>query len=371
MQRGLTAGGSGRGETMSEPDYAPEVETGRDILAAYRERIIRRMALAGVIVLTPFAIDHLVRGSLVLGGAILSVVLILAIDAIALQKGRRPPIPFFVLLFAMAGSIVVSLKQQGMYGALWTYPAVMFCYFALPRQAANIASLGLSVVAAVMTYIYVGSDVTLRFVGSLGLTIIIINIILNIIGQLQKELMDQAITDPLTGAYNRRQMDQSLAEAIERNRRTGAPASILVIDIDHFKKVNDDFGHHVGDKVLKWLVTLITNRSRKLDRLFRMGGEEFVLLLPDTRAGTAMKQAEVLRRLVAESKLIEQRGVTISIGVAEFWPEQTADVWMKAADDALYQAKGQGRNMVVCGSADSDSMPGLAESPDRQFGRAV
>ena len=210
----------------------------------------------------------------------------------------------------------------------------------------------------------------MRFGVTLGLTIVIINIILNIIGKLQKELTDQALTDPLTGAYNRRQMDQSLVEAIERNRRSGAPVSMLVIDIDHFKKVNDDFGHHVGDKVLKGLVALIKSRTRKLDRLFRMGGEEFVLLLPDTRVGSAMKQAEALRKMVSESRLLEQRRVTISIGAAEYWSEQTQEVWMQAADDALYQAKAQGRNTVVCGSADSDSIPGLSESGKR-YGRAL
>ncbi len=210
----------------------------------------------------------------------------------------------------------------------------------------------------------------MRFGVTLGLTIVIINIILNIIGKLQKELTDQALTDPLTGAYNRRQMDQSLVEAIERNRRSGAPVSMLVIDIDHFKKVNDDFGHHVGDKVLKGLVALIKSRTRKLDRLFRMGGEEFVLLLPDTRVGSAMKQAEALRKMVSESRLLEQRPVTISIGAAEYWSEQTQEVWMQAADDALYQAKAQGRNTVVCGSADSDSIPGLSESGKR-YGRAL
>lgn len=355
---------------MSEPDQGAGVKTGRDILAAYRERIMRVMAIAGVIFLTPFAINDLMQERFVLGGAIFAVVMILAIDAIAIQKNRRPPIPFFVLLVPMTGCIALSLMQQGFIGALWCYPAVLFCYFALPRRTANIGSLALSGIAATMSYLYVGGDVTLRFVVSLALTIVIINIILNIIGQLQAELVDQALTDPLTGAFNRRQMDQSILEAIERNRRTGAPVSMLVIDIDHFKKVNDDFGHHVGDKVLKGLVTLITNRSRKLDRLFRMGGEEFVLLLPDTRAGAAMKQAEVLRKLVSEAKLVEQRAVTISIGVAEFWAEQTPEVWMKAADDALYQAKGQGRNTVVCGSADSEAVAGLAEAP-RRFERAL
>ncbi len=355
---------------MSDPETGPGAEPGRDILAAYRERIMRLMAIAGAIFLAPFAINDLVQGRYLLGGAILLVVFILGVDAIAIHRKKRAPFPFGFLLIPMGVSIMLSLKQQGFYGALWTYPAVLFCYFVLPRRAANVGSLTLSVLASATAYIYVGPEITLRFVVSLGLTVVIINIILNIIGQLQRELVGQALTDPLTGAYNRRQMDISLAEAIERNRRTGAPVSILVLDIDHFKRVNDDFGHHVGDKVLKGMVALIKNRSRKLDRLFRMGGEEFLLLLPDTRANAAVKQAEALRKLMSESRLIEQRPVTISIGVAEYWSEQTQEAWMQTADDALYQAKHQGRNRVVCGSADTDSIPGLSESPEKKYGRA-
>ncbi len=349
---------------------APDGHAGRDILAAYRVRIMRPMAIAGVVFLTPFSINDIVQGRTILGAAILAVVLILAASVFALHKGKRPPIPFSFLLVPMAACIGLSLKQQGFYGALWTYPAVMFCYFVLPRRAANLAGVSMSALAATLAYFYVpdGPDVTIRFVVTLGLSIVIINIILNIIGQLQGELLGQALTDPLTGAYNRRQMNLSLADAVERRHRTGAPASLLMIDIDHFKKVNDDFGHAVGDKVLQGLVTLIRNRSRKLDRLFRMGGEEFVLLLPDTRAGAAMKQAETLRKLTSEAALIPARAVTISIGVAEYWPEQTQETWLKTADDALYQAKAQGRNKVVCGSADSDALPGLAES-ERKFSR--
>jgi diguanylate cyclase (GGDEF)-like protein len=300
------------------------------------------------------------------------VVGLLAINVLALHRGNRPPIPFAILLAPVATSIALALIQQGFYGALWTYPAVLFCYFVLPRRMATIGSLGLSLLAAAMAYLYVpgGPEITLRFVVTLGLTIVIVNIILNIVGQLQQELTDQAITDPLTGAFNRRQMDMSLAEAIERKHRTGAPVSILVIDIDHFKKVNDDFGHHVGDQVLKGLVALVRGRSRKLDRLFRMGGEEFLLLLPDTRASAAMKQAESLRRLVSEARLLDQRPVTVSIGVAEYWAEQSKEAWMQAADEGLYAAKNAGRNTVVLGSADSDSIPGLADAGERRYGRA-
>ena len=126
-----------------------------------------------------------------------------------------------------------------------------------------------------------------------------------------------------------------------------APASLVVIDIDHFKRINDELGHDAGDRVLKALVLLIKNRSRRLDRLFRMGGEEFVLLLPDTPGTAAMIQAENLRNRIADAGLLKNRAVTVSMGVAECGHELTQESWLKAADTELYQAKEVGRNRVV------------------------
>lgn len=357
---------------MSEPDSGPEGTPGRDILAAYRERVLRLMAIACGIFVSPFAVYSFLQGYVALGSAAVTVVAILAIDAIAIHFKKRPPIPIALLPVPLAAAISLSVVDQVLYGALWAYPAVLFCYFALPRRTANFCGLTLSALVAVLAYYNLdgGPEIAVRLMVTLGLTIVFVNIVLNILSQLRIELTDQAVTDPLTGALNRRQMDQSLAEAIERNRRSGAPVTILAIDIDHFKRVNDDFGHQVGDKVLKGLVALIKGRTRKLDRLFRMGGEEFLLLLPDTRANAAMKQADALRKLVGESHLIEQRPVTISIGVAEYWAEQSQESWMQAADDALYQAKAAGRNTVMLGSADSESIPGLSEAGEKRYGRA-
>ncbi len=198
----------------------------------------------------------------------------------------------------------------------------------------------------------------MRFVVSLALTIVVVFIITDVIRELQNELLAQAITDPLTGAYNRRQMEFSLDEAVERHLRTNAPASVLLIDIDHFKRINDDMGHDTGDRVLKALVLLIKNRSRKLDRLFRMGGEEFLLYLPDTPAAAAMIQAENLRNRVAEASMAKGRQVTVSIGVADLARDLGRDQWIKLADNALYQAKETGRNRVV------RAEPALAEDDD-------
>ena len=188
----------------------------------------------------------------------------------------------------------------------------------------------------------------LRFAVSLALNITVVSVITRVVADLQHELLDQAATDPLTGALNRRQMETLLGEAIDRRSRSAAPASILLPDIDHFKSVNDRFGHHVGDQVLKNLVTLIKKHVRRLDRVFRTGGEEFLILLNDTKAGAATTHAERLRMLIAEASLTKECPVTVSIGVAECVPNQQIESWIKGADDALYFAKQEGRNRVVC-----------------------
>src|SRR5947209_12284261 len=178
--------------------------------------------------------------------------------------------------------------------------------------------------------------------------IVLANIVLSIILDLHRRLLDQAVVDPLTGVFNRRHMERCLSDAIERLRRNAAPTSLLLIDVDHFKSINDQFGHATGDGVLRCIVSLIQNRSRKLDLLFRIGGEEFMLLLPDTQEAAAAVVAEELRASIAESRLLDDRQLTVSIGVSELQPGESPDTWMKHADDALYEAKKAGRNRVVC-----------------------
>ena len=166
-----------------------------------------------------------------------------------------------------------------------------------------------------------------------------------------RALESEAITDPLTGVFNRRHFDASLVNAVERRGRYGEPASLLVFDIDRFKDVNDALGHSAGDQVLKSLAALVRRRTRKLDVLFRIGGEEFALLMPGTRLPDAMALAEDLRARVAHAPLVDGRRVSVSIGVGEYRDGQTAAEWIADADGALYTAKRRGRNCVAQRSA--------------------
>src|SRR6266513_2080273 len=339
------------------------VETGEDPLAPYRGRILYGLASAAAVCLLPFSVDAVALENKGLGAGILSAFLVLAIDAFAIYLKKSPPIPLILLLIPIAVGTAVSLKVQGFFGALWAYPTVLLFTFGLSRRMGYAGSILLLLIISALVYHYIDLAYTIRIFVTLTLTIVLAYIVLSIIVDLHRRLLDQAIVDPLTGAFNRRHMERCVSDAIERLRRNSAPTSLLLIDVDRFKSINDQFGHAKGDSVLKGIVSLIEKRSRKLDLLFRIGGEEFMLLLPDTQEPAAALVAEDLRASTAESLLLEGWQVTLSTGVAELRPGESPDSWMKHADDALYAAKKAGRNRVVCaGQSVPQSDPVLSDA---------
>ena len=162
-----------------------------------------------------------------------------------------------------------------------------------------------------------------------------------------RALEREVLTDPLTGAFNRRHLDVCLRAAIERRRRAGESACLALFDIDRFKDINDLLGHAAGDAVLKAVVVHIQGRARTLDLLFRTGGEEFALLLSRTDLEAALVVAERLRARIAASRLIFGHVMTVSVGVSELRDGQSPHDWITDADRALYAAKKSGRNQVV------------------------
>lgn len=171
---------------------------------------------------------------------------------------------------------------------------------------------------------------------------------------LQAQLQEQAIHDPLTCLYNRLFLIDNLERELSQAKRSGSVVSVIMTDIDHFKAVNDDYGHLAGDEVLRHFASILKTHARCSDLACRYGGEEFFLVLPDTVLEVARERAEQLRQAVAEQAAqFEGREIpiTASFGVASF----TLDGGMSAidligkADAALYQAKKGGRNRVVCG----------------------
>lgn len=165
--------------------------------------------------------------------------------------------------------------------------------------------------------------------------------------ELEAELSYQARCDKLTDLANRRHCEGILHAETDRSDRYGQPLSALMIDVDHFKKINDERGHAEGDRVLRWIADILRSRVRETDLAGRWGGEEFLVLLPSTPAPKAQRLADELRRAVVEQAEGETDPVTISIGYAGYLRAEGSERFMQRLDRALYAAKGKGRNRVV------------------------
>jgi diguanylate cyclase (GGDEF)-like protein len=168
-----------------------------------------------------------------------------------------------------------------------------------------------------------------------------------------RRLRQLSQTDPLTGLYNRRALMQALEQEMERTRRTGLPTSLIMMDLDHFKQLNDTYGHQYGDEVLRRLGAFLRKNMRRLDIPCRYGGEEFALVLPGTRLPQAVRLAERLRKAMNSSRPGQP---TASFGVAAYngKEELTPSAFLSRADHLLLQAKSRGRNRVC----DADSLGG-------------
>jgi diguanylate cyclase (GGDEF)-like protein len=168
--------------------------------------------------------------------------------------------------------------------------------------------------------------------------------------QAEAALAKMAKSDPLTGLLNRRAMMEHLEYQLTRYPRSGVPFALLLCDLDYFKAVNDAYGHDAGDQVLKSVADRLRHSVRAQDLIARWGGEEFLILLPDTDLNGGLVVAEKLCKYVAANKYLsssEKFQLTLSIGVTVYMPMRTLDDCIKAADDALYEAKHRGRNCVV------------------------
>lgn len=164
--------------------------------------------------------------------------------------------------------------------------------------------------------------------------------------ELNEKLLKMVTIDELTGIYNRRFMIKKIQSEIERFNRNKSRFSIIMLDIDRFKLVNDNFGHNEGDIVLKKIASLIENRIRKTDFLCRWGGEEFIILLPETETSNAVILAENIREEISKTAIGKVGSVTVSLGVSSYIIGDTVDTVVKRADELMYFAKAEGRNCV-------------------------
>lgn len=228
----------------------------------------------------------------------------------------------------------------------WAFPTTTAVYFLVkPREAAFISLVALIALQPIM----IASVASVEQVGIL-VALTLNNIFSYVVARNMQlnahELAQQATRDSLTGAGNRRLFDEKVLELIAMQDRDKTPTSLVILDIDNFKTINDRFGHIRGDEVLINLAGLLRERLRKGDGLYRLGGEEFAIVANQADQAMALGLAEELRELVETSDLVPAMKVTISLGVAECDAADDARTWFEKADAALYQAKNRGRNQT-------------------------
>lgn len=306
------------------------------------------VSLVSVIAIAPFTVYdfYVIKNGMGFLGVI--AILFCTFNAVLCFKGTYSlPLNLFATMPIMAGCSLAAINVWGVTASFWAYPAVLTCYFVLPLHLARLANIVYLAIILPFGWYNLSPDVFARFYAVLISISIFAYLTLKEIALQHAQLHRLSITDVLTGLNNRFLLSDSLENAIFINQCEKAPMSILMLDLDHFKKVNDQYGHDVGDEVLKGFAAIMKANSNSNDILFRLGGEEFLILLHSADENQAIQAAEQIRSHVQKSKLLPEGELSVSIGVCELVCNKHRKDWLKQCDANLYLAKNRGRNKVV------------------------
>ncbi|NQZ23339.1 MAG: GGDEF domain-containing protein [Colwellia sp.] len=292
------------------------------------------------------AIKNYYLGYTPLAAMLLIFVCLAIIDTNALYKGLILPININIVISTLVLTLILTIYCLGVSASVWAYPISIALIYLLPKKSSTIFNFIIFSFVSVFYFLNVDVITASRASFSLFITILFSNLIASHIHKLNQDLIYESVRDPMTGALNRRQLSAYLDTSLANKKRNNINSAILMFDIDHFKNINDTFGHDVGDAVIKKLVDTINKHSRELDILFRFGGEEFILLVQDIDILIIHEVAENLRKRITKECIINNHPVTVSIGISTLHSILSTDMWIKHADTALYKAKNSGRNQV-------------------------
>lgn len=312
--------------------------------ADFQLSIVVLFGASSALLILPFGIYRALTGSWWV--ATLDLVLVLCIGGAcgwAWWRDDTRRVGWFLALVYTAGA-VASAELLGVIGAFWMYAAILANFFLVGRGGAWSIS-----VAAVAILGFRGEAFdTAAQLASFAATALLVSFLAWILGnrtEAQRLQLEQlASRDALTGVHNRRALTEELALAAEAFARGAPPAAIVVLDLDHFKRINDEFGHEAGDRVLVEFCDVVRRHVRAVDRLFRLGGEEFVLLLARPPSSGLRPFTDTLRERVAANLRCPGGAVTVSAGAATLRAGEGWESWLRRADAALYRAKATGRD---------------------------
>ena len=316
-------------------------ESHRTSVEAYLPLILSAAGSLGVL---PFAILRYMQGNFV--AAILDTLIVAGFMSLGtyVYFTQRVRIASFAIALICAAGVLATVYVIGPQQVYWAFPALIAIFYLLrPREAVTLAVVTLLALLPALLSSADSKETTTVIVTIMVTSMIALAFSL-ITSRQREQLLVLATKDPLTGAGNRRGLDAKLTEIVNTFKRSGAQASLILLDLDHFKKVNDIHGHAIGDQILKRVTEIINLRIRVTDSIYRVGGEEFIVVLEGADLQKAVHLAEQLRTLVDANELVPDHAVTISLGVAELKNGENANDWLHRADEALYRAKDAGRN---------------------------
>lgn len=329
---------------------------------ARRRHAYRYILSALALVLLPLIIYDVSNGLVVPALGLLLLFSLVLFDIIQLTQKRDAKVaPYWFLLISI-GLVMLSLHHGVSFAFYLLFPLVAVLPILVRMRWAVL--LGLLAMVAVVPWLVVRFDAaTISIIElSLGLCWMISAWLVFSLKQQTRRLHGIAITDPLTGLFNRRYLELQTERAFDTSTRYDSDHSILVMDIDHFKRINDSYGHSAGDQALKAFAQCVGERVRKSDCFCRFGGEEFVLLLAETDGALAAKLAEELRAAVEAMPMLPQGRMTVSIGVCDASLADHTQHWFRLADNALYAAKSRGRNCVQVATGEPLKVVPLSKS---------
>jgi diguanylate cyclase (GGDEF)-like protein len=250
-----------------------------------------------------------------------------------------------IAILALAG-MSANITMLGSQDIYFLYPVVVLAFFLMAPLQALLAGCLASCLVAVYVHPQLSTFETLKFLFSiLGTALLAFTFAWQ--RNRQNDLLEQqSRLDPLTGAGNRRALHEQIEALITVHERDKQPMSLIILDLDDFKEINDKHGHLTGDKVLKQLTKIITERIRITDHLYRYGGDEFMILANHSDAETTRVLAEDIRSLINQDKTLAEAPIGVSIGISEYRLNEAADDWLYRADSAMYSVKRNGKNAV-------------------------
>lgn len=320
----------------------------KKLQASFQLSIVVLFGVCATAVLAPFAVYRFLSGAALAGVLDVSVIVSIASLVMYALRSDRVELAGRVIVIINCVGVTLSAVLLGFTGVFWVYVVILSNYFLTRSQRfATISSL--LAVAAVL--LFVKTFTTNIQMWSFLMTSLLLALLSGIVAyQYSKQnarLEHLATIDPLTGAYNRRAMETELQLAIESFVRKNTPMALIMMDLDNFKLINDQFGHEKGDQVLASFAELVRRSTRKNDRLFRYGGEEFLMLINNSKHEEAEILAEKIRATVEACPVGIMEHITVSLGVASIQRGETLEQWVSRADAAMYKAKQLGKNRVV------------------------